>query len=238
MARDVLQNGSLSFSPRCCFQPNILRVGSIIFSKSWVPFDLIQCGICIDPNNFLTLLPLCVLSWNVSINILKHQQSSVQRMHWTVMVHDEVCVWAGHCGRSIFDDQNIKSLSEGSYSITSGFKWVFKVPSEEETAKAEVLACQGPATWGQSVGCSGTGVGQLTTQDKTEALGCVKFVMSLGYQHLKLFVAIPKPTWPLLSTKKMVFLRKNCNLSQALIIFRLELICDQSKRAPDLINWI
>ena len=150
-------------------------------------------------------------------------------------MHDEVCVWAGHCGTSIFDiDQNVKSLSEGSYSITFGFKWIFTVPSEEEAMKAEdwsgcchvaprVSAHQGPATWGQSVGCSGTGIEQSTPQDKTEALACVKFMISLGYQHLKLFVAIPKPMLPLLSTKKIVFLSKTCNLSHALIIFRLRI---------------
>lgn len=76
------------------------------------------------------------------------------------------------------------------------------------------------------------------TQDKTEALDCVKFIMSLGYQHLKLFVDIPKPMLPLLIIKKIVFLRKNCNFSYALLIFRLELLCDQSKRAPNLIKCI
>jgi len=54
------------------------------------------------------------------------------------MVHDEVCVWVGRWGRSVFDvNQNVKSLPQGSYSITFGFKWVFTVPSEEEAEKAE-----------------------------------------------------------------------------------------------------
>lgn len=153
------------------------------------------------------------------------------------MLHDEVCVWAGQCGRSIFDiDQNVK-LSEGSYSITSGFK---RVRTEDWSGGccvvSRVSACQGPPTWGQSVGCYGGDGGQWITRDKTEALACVKFMMSLGYQHLKLFVAVPKPMLPLLSTKKIVFLRENCNFSHALLILSLELICDQSKRAPNLIN--
>jgi len=91
-------------------------------------------------------------------------------------------------------------------------------------------------TWGQSGGCYGADVGKWSARDKTEAVGCVKFMMSLGYKLLKLFVAILKPLLPLLSIKKITFHRKNCNLSHALLIFRLGLICDQSKGTPNLIN--
>lgn len=63
----------------------------------------------------------------------------MQQMHGTVTVHDEVsCIWAAQCGRSIFDiDQNVKSLSEGSYSNISGFKHFSTMPPEKQAANAE-----------------------------------------------------------------------------------------------------
>lgn len=62
-------------------------------------------------------------------------------VHWTVMVHGEVCVWSGQYGKPIFDvDQNVKSLPEGSYGITSAYKWVFTVPSEEEATRLKTGA--------------------------------------------------------------------------------------------------
>lgn len=57
----------LSFSPWCCFQPSFLRLGTIIFYKTWVPFDLIHCGISIGTDNFQKYLSLSsllkLISW-------------------------------------------------------------------------------------------------------------------------------------------------------------------------------
>lgn len=56
-------------------------------------------------------------------------------------------------------------------------------------------------------GYSGTGKGQLTPWDQTEALGCVKFMMTVGYQHLRSFGTILKSMLPLPSTKEIVLHR-------------------------------
>lgn len=117
----------LSFSPQLCFLTNFLRVGSIIFSKVWVPVDLIQCGICTYPTNFQRCLPLSlcgVLKYYLLTSLSTIDAdwcSGWTELSWCVM---SFVLWTDHCGRSIFDvDQNVKMSSEESYSITLGLNW-------------------------------------------------------------------------------------------------------------------
>lgn len=125
----------LSFSPWCCFQPSLLRLGSIIFYKSCVPFYLIYCGICIEPDNFrnpclsliISSLPK-LFSWCpwAPAELNTADTLSCHSAWWGLCMTDrslcQVCLW--HWSKQ----KNL--LSEGTCSITSVLWWVFTVPSE------------------------------------------------------------------------------------------------------------
>lgn len=93
----------LSFIPWCCFQPSFLRLGSIIFYKSWVPFYLIYCGICIEPDNFqkspsLSLYLFCPeTSLLMSLSTSRAQYSRYTELSQCVMgfVHDRQVTVSG-----------------------------------------------------------------------------------------------------------------------------------------------
>lgn len=86
----------LSFSPWCCFQPSFLRLGNIIFYKSWVPFDLIYCGINIGTDNFQKYLslfsPETYLLMSLSTTRARYSRCTEQSRCMTRVVHGQVTV--------------------------------------------------------------------------------------------------------------------------------------------------
>lgn len=192
---------SLSFSPWCSFQPGFLRLGSIIFYKSWVPFDLKYCGTSIGTDNFQKFLSLSLSlhSWNLPLSTSRawYNGCTEQSRCMTRFVHGQVTVSELSLTLIKIEKASIKGKWQHHF-------WVFTVPSEGgskgwrpewscHVAKG-ISVCQGPTAWGQQW-LLGTGQGQLIPWDYTEALGCV--MMTLGYQHLRSFRTILKPVLPL-----------------------------------------
>lgn len=147
-----------SFSPWCCFQPSFLRLGSIIFCKSWVPFDLMYCGIRVGTDKFqksLSLSLFCPETYLLmSLSTSRARYSGCTKQSW--------CMTRFVCGQVTLSDLSLTLIKIEKSSVKGKMQhhfWVFTMPSEGVSKgwRLEwschvgngISVFQGPTAWGQ-----------------------------------------------------------------------------------------